>query len=277
MTQPALGLLSSAIVMAIALGFISLFDFGTFAGWVAFVMLGLIPMQVVAVVLWGGNPAFASGLRQPVKGVVLVLVTAIATAVITPLVFMTVGEGAAPPGPIPSHYAVIVVPTTFWLDDHDGWMAVQSCELEPDRFRSAHAGRGVRRDVCRLPSLLQLRLPAGSAGVSPVGAEGDVQRRVSAGVLRHGARRHVPRAVLRSVAAHVVARNHEAACAWPRVDGNRADRRCTCDHDRDQRSRRGPDGVSHRGHGSFHLRLDHRPEHAAELALRANDAAPRRA
>ena len=34
-------------------------------------MLGLIPMQVVAVVLWGANPAFASGLRQPVKGVVL--------------------------------------------------------------------------------------------------------------------------------------------------------------------------------------------------------------
>ena len=67
MTQPALGLLSSAIVMAIALAFVSLFDFGTFAGWVAFVMLGLIPMQVVTVVLWGANPAFASGLRQPLR------------------------------------------------------------------------------------------------------------------------------------------------------------------------------------------------------------------
>ena len=115
MTQPALGLLSSAIVMAIALGFISLFDFPTFAGWIAFVMLGLIPMQVVAVVLWGGNPAFASRLRQPGKGIVLVLVTIVATLVITPLVHLLVGEGAAPPGPIPSHYAVIVVPTTFWL------------------------------------------------------------------------------------------------------------------------------------------------------------------
>jgi hypothetical protein len=114
-TQPALGLLSSAIVMAIALGFISLFDFGTFAGWVAFVMLGLIPMQVVAVVLWGANPSFASGLRQPMKGIVLVLVTIVATAVISPLVFMTVGEGMAPPGPIPSHFVIIVVPTTFWL------------------------------------------------------------------------------------------------------------------------------------------------------------------
>jgi hypothetical protein len=114
-TQPALGLISSAIVMAIALGFISLFDFGTFAGWVAFVMLGLIPMQVVAVVLWGASPPFASGLRQPVKGMVLVLVTVVATAIISPLVFLTVGEGMAPPGPIPSHYVIIAVPTTFWL------------------------------------------------------------------------------------------------------------------------------------------------------------------
>jgi hypothetical protein len=72
-------------------------------------------MQVVAVVLWGGNPAFASRLRQPAKGIVLVLVTVVATLVITPLIHLLVGEGASPPGPIPSHYAVIVVPTTFWL------------------------------------------------------------------------------------------------------------------------------------------------------------------
>jgi len=41
--------------------------------------------------------------------------TVVATAVISPVVFMTVGEGMAPPGPIPSHYVIIVVPTTFWL------------------------------------------------------------------------------------------------------------------------------------------------------------------
>jgi len=114
-SQPALGLLSSAAVMVIALVFVSAFDFGTFAGWVAFAMLGLIPMQIVVAVLWGASPAFAGSLRQPVKGVVLVLVTVVATAVITPLVFGSVGEGVSPPGPIPSHFAVIVVPTTFWL------------------------------------------------------------------------------------------------------------------------------------------------------------------
>ena len=115
MTQPALGLLSSVAVMAIALAFVSAFDFGTFAGWIAFVMLGLIPMQVVVAVLWGASPAFAGSMRQPIKGLVLVLVTVVATAVISPLLFSSVGEGVSPPGPIPSHFAVIVVPTTFWL------------------------------------------------------------------------------------------------------------------------------------------------------------------
>jgi hypothetical protein len=113
--QPALGLVASAVVVAIALAYISLFPFGTFVGWVSFFMLGLIPMQVVAVVLWGGNPGFVRSLEQPVKGVVLVLVTVVVAAVTTAAAFAIVGEGVSPPGPIPSHFAVVVVPTTFWL------------------------------------------------------------------------------------------------------------------------------------------------------------------
>jgi hypothetical protein len=106
---------ASAIVMAIALGYIAMFAFGTFVGWVSFFMLGLIPMQVVAVVLWGGNPGFARWLRQPVKGVALVIVTIVASAVCTAIAHAVVGERISPPGPIPSHFAVVVVPTTFWL------------------------------------------------------------------------------------------------------------------------------------------------------------------
>jgi hypothetical protein len=113
--QPALGLVASAIVMAIALGFISLFDFPAFSGWVAFFMLGLIPMQIVIVVSWAANPSFAARLGQPIKGVVLVLVTIVAALVAAPLTLQLVGESVTPPGPIPTHYAIIVVPTTFWL------------------------------------------------------------------------------------------------------------------------------------------------------------------
>jgi hypothetical protein len=113
--QPALGLVATLIVMAIALGFISLFDFPTFVGWVAFYNLCLIPFQVMTVVLWGANPSFAAKLSQPAKGVVLLLVNVVVAAVITAVVHALVGEGVSPPGPIPSHFVVIVVPTTFYL------------------------------------------------------------------------------------------------------------------------------------------------------------------
>jgi hypothetical protein len=113
--QPALGLVASAIVIAIALAFISLFSVGTFLGWASLFMLGLIPMQVVAVVLWGGNPSFVSGMSQPMKGLALVLLTVVVSVVATAAAFVVIGEGASPPGPIPSHFAVVVVPTTFWL------------------------------------------------------------------------------------------------------------------------------------------------------------------
>jgi hypothetical protein len=78
-------------------------------------MLGLIPMQIVIAVLWAANPAFAARLGQPARGLVLVLVTVVAAAVAAPLTLLLAGGGVTPPGPIPTHYAIIVVPTTFWL------------------------------------------------------------------------------------------------------------------------------------------------------------------
>jgi hypothetical protein len=113
--QPWLGLVASAIAIVVALGFISLFDFPTFAGPVAFYMLCTIPFQVMAVVVWGANPSFVEKLSQPAKGLALLVVTLIVGAVIDPIALRVVGEGINPPGPIPSHFAVIVVPTTFWL------------------------------------------------------------------------------------------------------------------------------------------------------------------
>ena len=115
MKQPVLGLVASAIGIVLALAFISLFDLPTFLGPVAFYMLCVVPFQVMAVVIWGANPSFVDKLSQPAKGLVLLIVTLLAAAVIAPLVLRVVGEGISPPGPIPSHFAVIVVPTTFWL------------------------------------------------------------------------------------------------------------------------------------------------------------------
>jgi len=115
MTQPLLGIVASAIAIVVSLGFVALFSVPTFVGWVSFYMLAVVPAQIIVAVMWGANPSFAARLRQPTKGIALIVVTAVIAAVCTPIVWWVVGEGVSPPGPIPSQYAVVVVPTTFFL------------------------------------------------------------------------------------------------------------------------------------------------------------------
>ncbi len=64
MKQPALGIVSTVLVIAVSMGFISVFTLPVFTSWVAFLMICLIPMLVVMSVTWGGKlPAFAA--RRP--------------------------------------------------------------------------------------------------------------------------------------------------------------------------------------------------------------------
>jgi hypothetical protein len=113
MTQPLLGVLSTALVIAVSFGFLALFDLPTFLGWVSFVMLCVVPPQVVAVVI-ATHPPFAPQ-AQPARGLVLLAVNVATALVVALILWLTVGEGVSPPGPIPSQFAVIVVPTTFFL------------------------------------------------------------------------------------------------------------------------------------------------------------------
>lgn len=116
MKQPALGLVSAAVMMAIALAFMSLFDLAAFNGWVAFIALCFIPASIVVGVTWGANPPFVARLSQPAKGAVLILVTGLVAALVAYLVIHhLIGEGQVPPGPIPTHYAIIAVVWTFWM------------------------------------------------------------------------------------------------------------------------------------------------------------------
>lgn len=114
MRQPLLGIVATAMIVALSLAYVAPFDFPTFAGPVAFFMLCLIPAQIVLVVL-APNPPFAARLSQPRKGIVLILATVATAIVAAPVALQLTGEGISPPGPIPSHFAVIVVPTTFFL------------------------------------------------------------------------------------------------------------------------------------------------------------------
>ena len=113
--QPVLGIAATILVMAVSLGFISLFDFPTFGSWVAYLMICIIPMEIVIGVTWGTNqPPFAAKQKQPVKGILLMALTLVAGAVVAPTYLALAGGNITPPGPVPSHAIIVSVIVTFW-------------------------------------------------------------------------------------------------------------------------------------------------------------------
>lgn len=113
MKQPLLGLTATALVIAVSFGFLALFELPLFVGWVSFLMLCLIPPQIVTAVI-ATHPPFAPA-TQPARGGVLLLTNIVTGLVIAGIVWRVIGEGISPPGPVPSQFAVIVVPTTFFM------------------------------------------------------------------------------------------------------------------------------------------------------------------
>src|SRR5712692_3778034 len=101
MKQPALGILATILVMAVSLALISLFDFPTFAGWMSYGLMCLIPMQIVVGVTWGANqPNFAAKQRQPLKGVLLTLTTIVIGGIVVPAYLAVAGGNVKPPSPM---------------------------------------------------------------------------------------------------------------------------------------------------------------------------------
>src|SRR2546423_5279403 len=115
MKQPGLGIAATILVMAIALGFVSLFSFPTFAGWVGYLLLCTIPLQIVMIVTWGtAQPAFAGGASQPAKGILLTMCCVVVGLLIAAALIPLIGAGVTPPGPILAHWTIVCVPVMFW-------------------------------------------------------------------------------------------------------------------------------------------------------------------
>ncbi|HEU5240126.1 MAG TPA: hypothetical protein VFU37_23530, partial [Pyrinomonadaceae bacterium] len=113
--QPALGIVAAIFVMAVSLGFISLFEFPVFGSWVGYLMICIIPMQIMIGVFWGTNrPAFAAKQKQPSKGILLAALTLIAGGIVAPAYLAIAGGNLTPPGPAPSHAIIVSVVITFW-------------------------------------------------------------------------------------------------------------------------------------------------------------------
>jgi hypothetical protein len=113
--QPIAGVISTLAIIALSLGFISLFSLAKFNGPISYFLLCLIPMQIVVAVVWqAGHPAFAARRSQPMRGVLLTLISIGAAIVIAPLALVTAGRGVYPPTPMLMHLIIVSVVVTFW-------------------------------------------------------------------------------------------------------------------------------------------------------------------
>ena len=114
MKQPVLGIVATALIVAIALGFVSLFSFSFFTGWVSFFLLCTIPMQIVIAVTWRSDPAFAAQRTQPVKGLLLLLTTLVVGVIVAAVAHATIGGAVSPPTPMLAMCSIVSVVITFW-------------------------------------------------------------------------------------------------------------------------------------------------------------------
>jgi hypothetical protein len=115
MKQPGVGIAATAGIIVLSLGFISLFDFPTFTGWVAYYLLCVIPIQIVIAVTWGGkHPAFAGNASEPVKGILLTMFALVVGVIVAAVHHATVGGAVSPPTPMLAMCAIVSVPITFW-------------------------------------------------------------------------------------------------------------------------------------------------------------------
>jgi hypothetical protein len=112
--QPLLGIVATALVSIVALAFISLFELPVFTGWVAYFLLCVIPMQIIAVVLWGSNPGFVAKQHQPTKGLTLTLSTLVVGVIVALVSFATIGGSVSPPTPMLAMCSIVSVVITFW-------------------------------------------------------------------------------------------------------------------------------------------------------------------
>ena len=112
--QPILGILGLVIAMAISLVIVSLFSAAMFGGWVTYFVATCVPVEVVmALVLQTQYPAFLKDMKQPMKGIALLIITFIIAGIISLAVYYTAAEQIGPPTPMTLIYVIFAVLITF--------------------------------------------------------------------------------------------------------------------------------------------------------------------
>ena len=113
--QPGVGLLATGVVTVVSLLIISMLDFQTFTGPVAFGIMTIVPTQLLIGMVWHGeHPKFAAAAKQPLKGIYFLGFSVVVGAVLGTAMVVLVGGGIWPPTPMLVMYAIFSVIVAFW-------------------------------------------------------------------------------------------------------------------------------------------------------------------
>ncbi len=114
--QPYLGLVGLAVAIVISLVIVSLFSAATFGTWVTYFVATCVPVEVtLALVLQTQYPGFLKDMKQPMKGITLVVMTLVIASIISLLVYYTAAQHIGPPTPMTLIYVIFAVLVTFWF------------------------------------------------------------------------------------------------------------------------------------------------------------------
>ena len=113
--QPALGIVATLFLLILSFAVIKLSG-NIFATWIAFLFMCCVPTQMLMALAWHTDlPKFAAGLTQPVKGLVFLLMTLVAGAIVAALAVAVTGKGHMPPTPPLIMFIIFSVVCTFWV------------------------------------------------------------------------------------------------------------------------------------------------------------------
>ena len=98
MVQPMLGVVGLVVSVGLSLLVSVAFDPGTFGSWVAFLIMSVVPAQVIMGLVWQNNyPPALGRLSQPGKGLSILALLVLVGCVVSPLMLKLVGGSVTPP------------------------------------------------------------------------------------------------------------------------------------------------------------------------------------
>ncbi len=114
--QPWLGIAASALVIVVALLFISPFTAAFFGTWLSFVLMCMIPFAILVGAYWQGEePAPLARLGQPLRGIAYLLLAMGVGVLVALVLWTTVGGRVAPPLPMVAMATILSVVVAFYL------------------------------------------------------------------------------------------------------------------------------------------------------------------